>query len=1027
VTETLNIDNVCRGLRILFAPEQVIEVRALKKLPGGRNRTDACYVTNLESAAKAISKLNESGCVERDERLNWDGIYYVLNPFPNAILSRHPANKIIRGINSTVGDADILRRRWFFIDFDPDRLTGISSTTAELLAAKDAAHTCREWLNGLGFPPPFMAMSGNGYHLLYRIDEPNDKETTDLIQGALRAIIINFKDGIFKRRFKDGNLPTGENPFHDARVKIDEKVFNAGRIIKAYGTKACKGLDTAERPHRWSKITGGPEGDLVQIVDRALLEKLANLAPQKATKRATSSKGIDCLKASPEEMEWAMERAEIGHGGALPYGDGTKWQLNNCVFNEAHTKPDSYIALYQSGATDYHCSHDSCKDNKWKQFRAWWEEWTGEEFPWLKRRTQIKTKESSNRDFEASDALSTALPDVAVSNTEPEVAQEEKAAELVQIIKDTKSRIYDMLYKTREHGDGLPPKSEAKFVVNKTIADILEKYFKVFKNSAGTNAYIVIPKEIAHHNLPRVIRIGEDNGAWTVFMKKYFGVNKRETVYSYVTAQLEEEVKLLCASHPVHELGIFDKRIGTLYFSLGGHNVARITSDGRIEFIENGDDNKFFVVNQDSDPVDVEKLKHELQTMEGRELNPLDAETETPFTRYMFHGVPFGENESLTPRLAAKLILGGAILLPFGDYIAEKPVFHFVGDNNTGKTHLFRKILYLVYGPRMEVTALGMDPKDFTTALVNNYALFIDDQQDVDNYQAQANAKKLTQSATGGKVRGRKYYTTGEQVSFPFTAWTWISALTVFNKATDLFSRMFLIKFEGYINPDGELQGTKELQDYVEEHRPALLAEYLFRLSGIVRASWANRGKKYGCRHRMSQWFNICYRTSDCGPECEREVNEWRAVEAAVCATKLESELDDLLHVIRLWVASDRNNHRAISRDDFLRELREIANDRGHRVRCLEVVGSGLFNKAMSDLRRALVQDFGYLQHNQTRKHGNMLSLNLGDVELATLKESLKPRFSSEVSEITSVNASDRVMQNEVGTASSYTGEDFPA
>jgi hypothetical protein len=40
--------------------------------------------------------------------------------------------------------------------------------------------------------------------------------------------------------------------FDTSAVKIDQKVFNASRITKAYGTMTCKGDGMPERPHRIS-------------------------------------------------------------------------------------------------------------------------------------------------------------------------------------------------------------------------------------------------------------------------------------------------------------------------------------------------------------------------------------------------------------------------------------------------------------------------------------------------------------------------------------------------------------------------------------------------------------------------------------------------------------------------------------------------------------------------------------------------------------------------------------------------------
>ncbi len=43
-------------------------------------------------------------------------------------------------------------------------------------------------MRGAGFPDPVVADSGNGAHLLYRMDLPNDSCATDLVKGILAGV-----------------------------------------------------------------------------------------------------------------------------------------------------------------------------------------------------------------------------------------------------------------------------------------------------------------------------------------------------------------------------------------------------------------------------------------------------------------------------------------------------------------------------------------------------------------------------------------------------------------------------------------------------------------------------------------------------------------------------------------------------------------------------------------------------------------------------------------------------------------------
>lgn len=49
---------------------------------------------------------------------------------------------------------------------------------------------------------------------------------------------------------------------------------------------------------------------------------------------------------------------------------GDKFVLDECPFNPAHKRPDSYVMQYHSGKTIFHCSHNSCSDKIWKDLRS---------------------------------------------------------------------------------------------------------------------------------------------------------------------------------------------------------------------------------------------------------------------------------------------------------------------------------------------------------------------------------------------------------------------------------------------------------------------------------------------------------------------------------------------------------------------------------------------------------------------------------------------------------------------------------
>jgi len=86
------------------------------------------------------------------------GIYVTLNEVNPALLPRR-ANRVRMRLSkkdATTADGDIIRRRWFPLDIDPLRLSGISSTDAEHRAALDRAGRIAAFLAERGWPAPII-------------------------------------------------------------------------------------------------------------------------------------------------------------------------------------------------------------------------------------------------------------------------------------------------------------------------------------------------------------------------------------------------------------------------------------------------------------------------------------------------------------------------------------------------------------------------------------------------------------------------------------------------------------------------------------------------------------------------------------------------------------------------------------------------------------------------------------------------------------------------------------------------------
>lgn len=322
-------EKIERALATLFPDGGIVELRALTD-----HSVHSGYFDDFDLLTEKAESLDGLPDVA--------GIYVTLNTVNPALLSRR-SNRMKMNLGykvPTTSDADILCRRWFPIDLDPVRPSGVSSTNEEHEAAISRAGQIAAWLAEQGFPEPIKADSGNGAHLLYRIDLPNDEEATKLVKGCLAVL---------------------DTLFSNEKVNVDAANFNAARIWKLYGTASRKGDNTTERPHRRSAILSVPDK-----VDPVSVEQLRSLLATLPCKDPGAGK----VKAGSLVLpEWLLNHG-IGVRSERVWQGGTLYVLSECPFSGAH-RDGAFAVQFPSGAIYAGCHHASCGagTQRWPELR----------------------------------------------------------------------------------------------------------------------------------------------------------------------------------------------------------------------------------------------------------------------------------------------------------------------------------------------------------------------------------------------------------------------------------------------------------------------------------------------------------------------------------------------------------------------------------------------------------------------------------------------------------------------------------
>src|SRR5262249_18956664 len=133
------------------------------------------------------------------------------------------------------------------------------ATEEEHEQARALALAVRDYLDAQGWPAPLLVDSGNGFHLLYRIDlecgEPGNCPAQRLVRDALKKLADRF----------DGE-----------RGKIGAECHDARRIAKLPGTWARRGEQTTRRPWRMCWLLHVPCP--IEVVTEQQLRSVAGTA-----------------------------------------------------------------------------------------------------------------------------------------------------------------------------------------------------------------------------------------------------------------------------------------------------------------------------------------------------------------------------------------------------------------------------------------------------------------------------------------------------------------------------------------------------------------------------------------------------------------------------------------------------------------------------------------------------------------------------------------------------------------------------
>jgi hypothetical protein len=534
---------VMEAIQTLHETGTVFELRALNVKLKQNFRTYKAisgFFNSPESLTKELGRIDQA-----------TGIYVTLNPVDPALLNR-AINRLNEDAtaNFAVKDKDITRRRWLLIDLDPVRPQGVSATEEELSKAKNKAKQIHAFLKDQGWSPPVCALSGNGIHLLYRVDLPADDG--ELLKRVLLTLSQMF-DG-------DG-------------VDVDKSVHNPSRITKLYGTLASKGDNSDERPHRMSNIVQVPKQ--VGVVTKEQLEQIAAIDADADTakrgRNTPSAMTVARATAMPARRmkDWDAhafaDEFILRHGIQVARvenkGGDTYHMLEVCPWANEHggaDKPgDAAIIVQANGSLGFKCFHSHCADRHWRDLRLLFE-------PDCENNRQSKTRQYGGRFADAG------------SEDDPESA-------------DLKAAFFEILWR-----EGLKSNERHAEMAKATVAALHRRgrfFYHADRKDFASTMYFDGRRKLL------LLVASDEFQAW---LSGYTGLNLSETAFDYVASACKQEA-LAGDTTGIVPAAYWHGTPNAVYLSNGDGRMAKITA-GKAEEVDNGTDDVLFAAGQTLKP-----------------------------------------------------------------------------------------------------------------------------------------------------------------------------------------------------------------------------------------------------------------------------------------------------------------------------------------------------------------------------------------------------------------------------------------
>ena len=856
-----DIDEIRRTFDVLKVEGDVVEIRSPKAVDVGGTSTYGGLFNNAERLVAETYALSNG-----DSGATTNSVYWTLQQLkPEAMNNVFEAcqNMVASRLNNLTKDEQVARFVFLPIDFDPVRYgkdgvmlkdQKVCTSDAEkdgAFAIVEAVHKylAEEW--GIS---TLLGDSGNGYHLLAKIDLVADDNGTKLVRGILDGLAAKFQT---------------------ERVSIDTSVYNPSRIWKVYGTVARKGENTLERPWRTAKIIDLPELSVVpEATLRSLLAKLeSEMPPEVIAQRKQNDHARTAQRIEPN----ANGRIPIGkrhfaiiqHLGDIHNGTQydnfedrlsyiTEWVIANC---EGCGDGGGYDPKHL-----YRCTRDSMRWEKnakaadpaaeFQARIAAFDEQTKVAEEQAKAQLQDWLTDKQTLENDQAYKLVGALDEVTFGLNSKDIAKKLKArigaVELLwkkarkereaekrkieieaataraaqQKAEATTKTVVELVpYLLFSSDDvrrinGYPAnRSEMLNLVDTLIYDDLKTIGR-FYNVDGVGYYVLNGDE------SRPIKIAHDEQTFLNLLERYqlhAGRDETSGIGRYLGVHAINEGERVTRHISFH----YNPKTFTAYYAEGLGDVLKVTRDG-VTHIKNGQEGVLFDYPKEYEPWTYTPV------VPGAIAQSLIPDQNSVLQKALLSGLSL-EESILTDEQKHILLTVYLLLLFLPGANDSKIILQMLGPSGSGKTFFLEMIGRLLLGPKFRTTPMTSDPREFENKVINASYIVFDNVNKIE-----PSIKELfCQSSTGMNVVRRELFTTTGQVTIPAQATVALSALKSPLDEVEHVNRS--LQFNLKERAEGTFKSSTDLKAEFDGYRNALMSEIIERVRLVLTALQVQR------------------------------------------------------------------------------------------------------------------------------------------------------------------------------------------